>query len=178
MLANSTDLTDPIWTKDPLLEVAPGAIDPNGGANAFVVTNSGGTIQTLFQQLLVPASYQYCFSLYTLSADATTLTLVRQGPTATATDTFAVANSWVRLISSGRLNDSETQLTVGIKLAPGQQITVYGLQLEAQIQPSRYRPTVGSGGVYPNCHWTSDTLPMTSEAPNLFSTTFAIQTNT
>jgi len=60
---------------------------------------------------------------------------------------------------------------------PGQQVTVYGLQLEAQLQPSRYRPTRGMGGVYSNAHWAVDELPVMAQAPNLFSTSFSIETN-
>lgn len=176
MLANSTDLTNAVWTKDPQIQITSRIADPMEGTNAFILTNAGSAAQTFCQQLIVPANYQYCFSLYALSAQAATLQLIRQGSTATVTDTVPVTATWNRVISTGSLNDAGTQFTVGVNLAPGQQVTLFGWQLEAQIQPSRYRPTVGSGGVYPNCHFTSPTIPIMSDAPNLFSTAFAIQT--
>lgn len=177
LLASSTDLTNTSWARSPLMTISSGTPDPNGGTGAFVLTNTGDASQQLTQQLTIPANYHYCFSLYALSAEPFTLELVRQGSVANAIDSFAVGPNWNRIISTGQLNDPGTQFAVGVNLAPGQQITVFGLQLEGQIQPSRYRPTIGSGGVYSNAHWTSDTLMMISQAPNLFSTSFAIQTN-
>ena len=178
MLASSTDLTNTVWTKDPRIQIVAGAADPTGGFRAFAITNAGSALQKISQQLTVPAGYQYCFSLYAVSAVPAALTVVRQGTTATASgDILQVRTGWTRFVSSGQLNDSGTQFSVVITLTPGQQITLFGLQLEAQIQPSRYRPTVGNGGVYPQCHWTSDTFPLVSDAPNLFSTSFAIETN-
>jgi hypothetical protein len=177
MLVNSSDPTNAVWTKDPQIEITAGAADPTGGNNAVLVTNAGNATRTLSQQLKVPANYQYCFSLYVVSVQPTTLTLFRQGTNTAANEDIAVSNSWRRVVSSGRLNDAGAQFNVGVNLAPGQQVTLFGLQLEAQIQPSRYRPTLASGGVYANCHFMSPTLPITSHAPNLFSTAFAIQTN-
>jgi hypothetical protein len=178
MLTSSVDLTNSVWSKDPQIHIATGAADPTGGTNAFILTNNGSAAQRCSQQLLIPANYQYCFSLYASSAAPSTLNIVRQGSAALASDEAPVGTTWNRVVSSGRLNDAGTQFTVGVILAPGQQITLFGLQLEAQIQPSRYRPTLANGGVYPNCHFVSATLSMTSDAPNLFSTGFAVQTNT
>lgn len=177
LFANSVDLTNSSWAIGPTVQITSGITDPNGGTNAFMLTNSGDAPQTLSQLLSVPADYQYCFSLYAMSATAATLTLSRQGSTAVASQTFAVGSAWARLTSSGQLNDGSTQFTASISLAPGQQIAVYGLQLEAQVFPSRYRATTGTGGVYPQSHWASDTLALGSDAPNLFSLSFSIQTN-
>ena len=177
MLAFSTDLTNSVWSKSPQVQISAGASDPTGSTNAFVITNTGSASQQLWQQLTVPANYQYCFSLYAQSAQPTALAVFRQGTTATTTDDLSVGTSWNRFGSSGRLNDAGTQLSVGLTLSPGQQVTVYGFQLEPQIQPSPYRASSGTGGVYANCHWTSNSLPMTSDAPNLFSTAFTLQAN-
>jgi hypothetical protein len=177
MFANSADLTNTVWARDPQILITPGAADPNGGTSAFVLTNAGNTAQRFAQQFTVPANYQYCFSLYAMSTKPTAVTLVRQGPAASAADEFPLNATWNRIVSSGRINDPGTQFAAGISLGPGQQVSVFGLQLEAQIQPSRYRPTVGNGGVYTNCHFTSATLPVSSDAPNLFSTVVTTQTN-
>jgi hypothetical protein len=177
MLASSADLTSPSWTKDPLIDIAVGQADPNGALNAFTVTNTGSTTQALSQSLVVPANYQYCFSLYASTTEAATLTLGRKGATDAALDAFQIGPKWTRITSSGRLNDAGTQLTVAVNLAPGQQIDLFGLQLEAQVEPSRYRRTDQAGGVYRCCHWATDVLSVTAQAPELFSTTFAIQTS-
>ncbi|HZS55932.1 MAG TPA: hypothetical protein VFA65_16135 [Bryobacteraceae bacterium] len=175
MLASSTNLISSSWASSPLIQIAAGATDPMGGATAFVLTNTSNSAQQLFQQTTVPANYQYCFSLYALSAQPSTIALFRRGASATANETMEIGNYWRRIVSTGRLNDPGTQLSVGVNLAPGQQVTLFGLQLEAQIQPSRYRATAGNGGIYPNSHWTSNRLPITSDAPDSFSAAFTIQ---
>ncbi len=65
---------------------------------------------------------------------------------------------------------------IAMVIGAGQQVQVFGPQLEAQIEPSRYRPTTAQGGVYANAHWAVDQLPIAAEAPNLFSTQFIIET--
>ena len=178
MFASSVDLTASAWSKDPQIHITAGAPDPVGGASAFVLTNEGSATQRVWQQLAVPANYQYCLSLYAMSAQSSNLTAIWQGANAITNNELAVSTAWNRFVSSVRLNDAGSELTVGVMLQPGQQIMLYGLQLEAQIQPSRYRPTVTNGGVYPNAHFVSATFAMTSDAPSLFSTGFAIQANT
>lgn len=178
MLTSSVDLTNSVWSKDPQIQITTGASDPDGGTDAFVLTNEGSAIQKFCQQLTVPANYQYCFSLYATSAQPSTVAVAWQGSSAAANDELPVSTAWNRIVSSAQLNDAGTQLSVGVTLAPGQQVTLFGLQLEAQSQPSRYRATVASGGVYANAHFVSATFSMASDAPNLFSTRFAIETNT
>jgi hypothetical protein len=69
------------------------------------------------------------------------------------------------------------EFSVAIRLAPGQQIQLYGPQLEAQLAPSRYRATARNGAVYAQAHWAVDDLVISAEAPNLFSTAFSIETS-
>lgn len=187
MLASSSNITQSsvptstgsilAWQNSTLIGIQSGIADPFGGTAAFTVTNNGQAAQEISQTLTIPANYQYCFSIYATASISSELVLVRQG---TLPDqgsmTFSVGPGWNRLISSGRLNDSGTSFTAAISLAPGQQVSIYGPQLEAQISPSRYRATSGAGGVYPNAHWGMDQLPITAVAPNLFSTSFTIET--
>ena len=178
LLSYSTDLSNAAWQKEPDIQIAVGVPDPIGGTSAFLLTNVGSAQQAVLQQLTVPANYQFCFSLYAAaSATPETLLINRIGTATAASANYSVGSNWTRFVSSGALNDSGTQLSVGVALAPGQQISIFGLQLEAQVEPSRYRATSGSGGVYSNAHWVSEILSVGSNAPNLFSTTFSIQTN-
>jgi hypothetical protein len=176
MLVSSNDLTAPVWTTSSVIHISRGVSDPVGGASAFTVTNTGQTIQEISQTLAVPANYQYCFSLHAVSAQPSEIVLSRRGMAATESMSFSIGPNWTRLISSGRLNDSGTSVTAEISLAPGQQVGIYGIQLEAQVAPSRYRPTAQSGGVHANAHWGVDELMITADAPNLYSTTFTIET--
>lgn len=176
MLTSSSDLSNGAWQTSSLIHLISGVTDPEGGANAFTATNTGQASQQISQTLEVPAGYQYCFSLYAMSAVASDLTLIRQGPSAQQSTTVGIGSTWTRVVSTGQLNDPGTNFTVAIDLAAGQQVSLYGIQLEAQVDPSRYRPTAQTGGVYPNTHWGVDQLTLTADAPNLFSTSFSIET--
>jgi hypothetical protein len=177
ILASSVDLTTAIWQKDPQIAITSGATDPTGATDAFVVTNNSAAVQRIWQDLTVPASYQYCFSFWVRSTSAALVSVSRKGVTTGTIDELQSGGIWSRVVSSGRLSDSGDQFTVGLNLSPGQQLFVFGFQLEAQIQPSMYRATFDTGGVYPFSHWASDSLPISSDAPGLFSTAFSVTTN-
>lgn len=176
MLVSSSDFTAAAWQTSSLIDVTPGATDPDGGSAGFTVTNTGQADREVSQTLIVPANYQYCFSLYARSFGPSIISLIRRGASLEQTTSSAIGPGWTRVVSSGNLDDPSTSLTVAVSLAAGQQIGIYGIQLEPQIAPSRYRPTAQIGGVYATAHWTVDQLSFVAEAPNLFSTSFSIET--
>ena len=176
MLAGSSALAAPAWNIPGTVTVSPGGSDPTGGSDAFVLTNMGQAPQSVTQTLNVPASYQYSFAVYAMSGEPAVLTLTTQGTTAQAANSYPIGTAWSRLVFSGALNDLSTTFTVGIQLSAGQQVTVYGPQLEPQRMPSRYRATNTTGGVYPHAHWGTDELLVTAQAPGLFTTAFIIET--
>lgn len=174
MLVSSIDVSQNPWQNSGNFTFSRNTADPNGGTAALTVTNTSQIPQSLTQTLTVPSGYQYCFSIYARSSQPTTVTLVRSGATAQASDSFAIGPFWTRLVSSGRLNDSGTTFSVAVVINPAQQIQLYGPQLEPQITPSAYRATSARGGVYTNAHWAIDRLAVIAEAPHLFSTTITI----
>jgi hypothetical protein len=175
MLVSSSDLTAAVWSKSSLVDCLPGAPDPAGTSSAFTVTNNSAISEEIVQTLPVPANYHYCFSLHAKSASPSSLTLVRRGASTEAAKVYDVGPDWARLISAGELGDAATEYIVAIRLSAGQQVTLYGPQLEPQLAPSRYRPTAAHGGVYPKTHWAVDDLVITATAPNLFSAAFSIE---
>ncbi len=175
MLISSSDLTTAAWQLPGLVTVASGVSDPEGGTDAFVITNTGQSAQEISQSFQIPANFQYCFSAYASSTQDSTITLIRRGSSAEEDTPFSISSTWTRVVSSGALNDPGTEFTVALSIGAGQQIGVYGLQLEAQLAPSRYRATSQTGGVYANAHWAVDELMVVAEAPNLFSTSFSIE---
>ncbi len=176
MLSDSSDLTTASWQVGSNLTVQSGATDPTGASGAFVVTNNGQIAEEVSQTLNVPAWYQYCFSVYIQSATPSHIELSRQADSQ-HTATLPITASWARLTSSGQLTTQLTSFTVAVSLSPGQQITLFGPQLEPQIAPSQYRPTWGSGGVYPNAHWSVNTLTISADSPSLFNASCIIETN-
>jgi hypothetical protein len=174
-LVSSTDLTTTAWQKSSLLQIQAGTVDPFGGMAAHTITNYGQSPQELTQIIRVPASYQYCFSLYAVAVEQTDMTVFRRGPSTQQSAQMAVYSGWNRLVSSGRLNDSGSLLTVGICLDPGTQVKVFGMQLEAQLSPSRYQPTIRTGGVYAYAHWAIEQLQITAEDVNSYATSVSIE---
>ncbi|HEX4809175.1 MAG TPA: hypothetical protein VH325_09610 [Bryobacteraceae bacterium] len=176
MLVSSEDLKSAAWLNQGGMAITKGVADPTGGTAAFTVINTSQATQSITQILSVPASYQYCLSLYAMCASQSAITLSRRGPSVSQTESISVGPAWSRLVSSGQLSDSGVGLTVGLTLSPGQQVQIYGIQLDAQNAPSRYRPTAQSGGVYPNAHWVADQLMISAQGVNQFSSTFSIET--
>jgi len=175
MLEQSANLLTSPWTWSPGLNITANAPDPMGGAAAFLLTNNAQVDAQLAQALSVPASYQYCFSLYVASSQAAPVRLSRSGPVTQEAEIVATSGQWARVTSSGVLPDGDLGLTVALSIPPGGQVTIFGPQLEAQIVPSRYRPTLSQSAIYPNAHWAVDALPVVAEAPNLYSTAFTIE---
>jgi hypothetical protein len=176
MFASSSDLTSTAWTRPQSVEVQGGQADPLGGMNAFVVTNNAETDESFTQMLQVPASYSYSLSLYVLSAGLSTLKLFRGGLSEQVVTSISVGPQWTRVVSSGNLGDPGAGFSAGMILAAGQQISIFGVQLEPQPSPSPYRSTTVTGGVYAKAHWTANELSIVATGPNLFSTTFGIDT--
>lgn len=176
MLVSSSDLTAPAWNTDPGITISTGIADPEGNSSGFVATNTAQTNQEISQTLPVLANYRYCFSLYTSSAEPSSVTIIRRGNSSDA-ETIAIGPAWSRVVSSGQLcDDQASNFTIAVSLTAGQQVQLYGLQLEPQIAPSRYRPTTQVGGVYSSAHWAVDQITIVAEAPNLFATSFNIET--
>jgi len=175
MLVSSTDLSAAAWQKSSLLQVQSGTSDPFGGTAAQTVTNYGQDIQELTQLLNVPANYQYCFSFYASAIEQTNVEVFRRGPNSQQSTQMTVYSGWNRLVFGGRLNDSGSTLTVGISLGAGTQVKIFGVQLEAQISPSRYQPTNRTGGVYTNAHWAIEQLQITAEDINSYATTVIVE---
>jgi len=175
MLVWSSDLTAAVWLRASDVGLSGGADDAMGGSSAFTVTNNAAISEEITQTLTTPANYHYCFSLYAKSAAPSLLTLVRRGASTEAATAYDIGPAWTRLVCAGELGDATTDITVAIRLSAGQQVTLYGPQLEPQLAPARYRASGARGGVYPNAHWAVDDLLLTATAPNLFSTVFSIE---
>lgn len=176
MLCWSSDLTQPVWNPAATLQISNGMPDPFGATAAFSITNNGQVAQGIQQTLAVPSGYQYVFSAYACSASATAVVLGRAGAAQTATQSCSISPTWARVFASGQLADSGQTFTISLLVLPGQQVSVYGPQLEAQLAPSRYRATYQSGGVHASAHWGSDHLALMATAPGQFSTAFTIET--
>jgi hypothetical protein len=176
LLAYSADLKAPAWSVSPGVKIISGMPDPLGGSAGVLITNGGAAAQEIAQTVAAPANYQYCFSVYAFMTNPGSVSLTRRSGNDLQSQDFAVGSAWARILSSGRLNDTGTGVSAAITVGAGQSVLLYGPQLEPQHAPSRFRPTYSQAGIYPNTHWAVQELIVTAEAPNLFSTSFAIET--
>ncbi len=137
-------------------------------------TNASNAPAEVSQTFSIPFGYAYCFSLGgNMSAGAESLlTLIRRGSAMEERTTLPV-NSPL-LVSTGVLADGGLQFTAALQLQPGQSVDLSQAQLEAQPSPSPFRPA--RGGVYWNAHWAIDELLFTAIGPDLFTTSFSIET--
>ena len=176
MLSSTSDLTKQPWQAPESIQIKSGVPDPDGGQGAFALVNLGQARAGLTQTLVVPSNYQYCFSLYVNASQESTFIVSRKGTAVEVNETIKIVPGWSRIQSSGRLTDPGSQISVSVCLDPGQQLQVYGPQLEAQCAPSRYRANAQNGCVYPQSHWASDQLSIIAEAPNLYAVGVSIET--
>jgi hypothetical protein len=177
LLLYSADLTGASWAVPSGIQIETGLPDPLGGSSGFGVTNAGSAPQLIVQTVAAPVNYQYCFSVYAASAYGGVFSLTRSSVNDQQTNTYTLTPKWARLCSSGSLNDSGIGISLAITVAPGQSLLLFGPQLEPQVAPSRFRPTYSNSGLYLNAHWAIPELVFTADAPNLFSTSFTIETS-
>jgi hypothetical protein len=175
MFGFSMDLTAAAWQTQGLITLQAGASDPFGGLAAFNLTNTGQMPLDFVQTINAPAAFKYCCSAYVQSASATLATLVRESALETVQDPIEVGTTWTRIASSSQLTQDADSFVAGVRLLPGQQLTMFGLQLEPQLVPSRYRATAAQGGVYPSAHWSSDQIAFVETAPGVFSTSASVE---
>ena len=169
LLAWSGDPSQTLWTKGPLVSLASGVEDPEGGAEACRVTNSGAFAQTLQQTIQGPGWFQYCFSLYVRSQSAGVLGVYRSTGGNEAGAAYSAGPAWRRLAHAGRSQGTAEGVTFGIRLSPGTAVEVYGMQVEAQLAPSAYRKTMSRSGVHEKARFDNDVLTLTSDGPEQHS---------
>jgi hypothetical protein len=164
LLAWSDDLSNAVWTVAPLISLTGGIADPDGGANAWRVTNSGAAAQDLTQTVTAPGGYVYCLSAFARASVPAAFTLVLGDNRYNQN----LAAGWQRLACTGTGDASASSMTFGIELGPGGAVDIYGLQVEAQDSPSLYRAST-TGGCYENARLRDDALTITSTDVNRHS---------
>ena len=171
----SCDLTQSVWTRSSLIRAEAGFPDPVGGQAAFRLTNVGQAFEQVSQTISAPSNYFYTVSCYVRSLAADSLTFFRNGSSASDRVVMPVGTEWQRSQTSGCLNDPGLGLTAGFSLAPGQSVYLFGPQLEAQSSCSPYKSTGDRSGAYPDCFWASDSIEVSSDGPDSYSTVIKLE---
>lgn len=174
LLLWTEDLNQPAWQRSTLLQLMPGAADPNGGTSATQITNLTSTDLTIQQSITGPGWYSYTFSVYVQSHTPVNVSLVRQSGGLSSASICTANSAWQRASFTGQTNTTATSITVGVTIPTGGTVTVFGFQLEAQPAASPYKPSYETGGVYTSAHFSGDSLAVTTTAPNLNQCTLII----
>jgi len=175
LLSASVNLLDPAWQTSLGINIGAGTSDPFGGAAAFSITNSSQAVAFLSQTLDSPATYIYTFSAYLRASAPTQVAFFSQAGAEQVTMTIPVGTAWERAVANLPLTTAADSWSVGVQLAPGQHISLFGPQVDAQPSPSPYRATASAGGIYPDTHWVMDALAFAITGPNEFSTQISLE---
>jgi hypothetical protein len=176
LLAESESFGSSSWTLGPGLGLSGGAPDPEARPRATQVANSAGTLQSITQTILVPAWFQYSFSVYARAASATQLRLIVSTDGAFAERLFDLSSDWQRYSLFSSMATTNEAAEVAIQLPAGATVELFGAQLEAQPAPSSYQRTVLRTGWYPEARFAGDTLTQVSTSPSEHSTVVRIIT--
>lgn len=177
LLAWSEDWTQSVWTADPLLVVAGGALDPFGNSNAMQLTNTAQTTQQIVQNTAGPSAFQYTFSVYIRSNAPTTVQLVAIAAGQTFLTAVQTAGSWARASMRAHLSVQQDGIGFGVQLPAGGQMQVFGAQVEAQPEAGQYKKTIDLGGIYSNTRFNADLLPFAANSMNHSSCELALISN-
>lgn len=165
----SEDLTHTVWAADPLLALGAGLTDPFGGTAATRLTNASQTTQQLAQSLAAPGWYQYCFSVYVRSDQPTQVELFASNGGESAQTDLLVGAEWQRAVYSFQLASIVPTIAVGVRLPAGASVSVFGLQLDAQLGPGSYMKSRDRAGLYPKTRFQGGTLRPTATGLNQFA---------
>jgi hypothetical protein len=175
LLSASSDFTAAAWQATSGVGVAGTCPGPISGVPAITLVNTSQAVEEIAQTLNIPGNFSYCFSLYLSSPTPTSVRLFRRSVNSEDSLSLQIGPGWKRVWTAGNLQDQSTGLSVGLRLPPGQQVTVSAAQLEPQPGMSVYVNRPQSGDVYPNAHWAIDELGIRYLGPGNCAVSVAVE---
>jgi hypothetical protein len=161
LLAQSENFGVSPWASGALIALTTGVADPFGTTRATHLVNGGAAAASIAQTLSVPATFQYCLSVW---ARGTEVTLV----IGAGLKRFALGSNWSRISFAG------SGTTFGVQLDAGTAADLFGMQVEAQMAPSDYKKTGVRGGVYPKVRFGDDVLTVTAQGTDVYDAVIRI----
>lgn len=169
LLRWSSDLGEPVWQADGLLQVDTAAADPWGLESGSSLVNAGQVAQTILQRIPAPGTYAYCFSLYAQAFSDTDMTLKISAPGSEIVTSHRVQGLWRRYLCAGSLTGADGEVDFSITLPAGASIQVAGLQAEPQPGSSPFRKTEAVAGVYQRTRFAEDRFSVRADGLNAHS---------
>lgn len=177
LLMWSEDWTKPGWSADALLDVSAGVADPLGGTSAMRLTNTAETTQRIMQAIAGASWFRYCCSFYLRSDTAATVQIVSSTAGEESLEAVLVGSSWTRVVMSDSLTLHEDGISFGLQLPAGARVYAFGAQAEPQPAAGYYKRTTDRAGVYSHARFDSDSLTLTTDAPNQNSCVVSVVSN-
>lgn len=87
---------------------------------------------------------------------------------------FAIDPEWRRYVVTGNLPGTELVVHFGLQINQGNQVDLFGMQVEPQTGASRYKKTMALNGVHQSTRYDQDELKLTSNRPDEYSTTIRL----
>jgi hypothetical protein len=177
LLMWSEEWTNAVWAADPLLQISTGIADPLGGTGAVQFTNTAQTTQRIVQTMEAPSWYQYCCSIYLRANTPSTVQLLLSATGQESLTQVSIGSSWTRAVFAASLTLQQDGISFGLQLPAGAAVSAFGPQVEPQTAPGDYKKTTDLAGVYTNTRFDSDSLTLTTGAPNQNSCTVNLVSN-
>lgn len=174
LLCQSEALEAPEWDRGPLVMVAEGIDDPMGGSSARRVTNGGPADADIYQTLAVPGDFVYALSGWVRASGTQMVTLFAETVGAAVERRFEAREEWRRVWMTVGLDAPTEEVLFGVRLALGQALDLFGLQVEAQPGVGDYQRTGSRGGVHSRARFASDVLNVQARSSDAFDSVVRI----
>ena len=171
LLRHSEDFGAPAWTRDPLLQLTNGRLDPNGTTSATRLVNAAQIVQALSQQITGLGRFTYTFSIYSRGDEPVSAVVRAHTSSVQHEQSLSVDATWRRNEFVFRLGAPEEQVTFSVDIPPGASIELFGAQVEPQPSAGLYKRTNVRGGVHTNTRFDQDELLSTAVGPDDYAVT-------
>jgi hypothetical protein len=174
LLRWSEDLTDTVWTCDPMITIGRAEdADWLRGAT-FGLTNEGQMEQRISQTVAAAGSLHYCFSFYARSASPVEIRAERVTDVGTDAVSCRLVADWQRFVSSGQSAGAADNARFSVWIPAGASVELAGMQVEAQPAASAFKLTYSHAGVYSEARFADDELRIRADGVNNHSVTLRI----
>jgi hypothetical protein len=169
LLMWSEDYTKSVWSVDPLLQMTAGMLDPLGGNGATQVTNTAQVPQSVTQSIGAASWFQYCLSVYLRCDSPSPIAFILSTAGHELRSSIPVSTVWTRAMKTGSMPSNQEGASFRLELPAGARVNLFGAQMEPQLAPGQYKKTLDRAGVYSQTRFDSDSMPITTDAPNQHS---------
>ena len=169
LLAQSEAFGAPEWDNGALIGLTPGIDDPFGGTAAMRALNSSGAAaEAVAQALPAPGVFTYALSVWARTVAGSAVTLFASTAGGSVERAFGLGSEWKRVSIPVSLGQATESVTFGARIAPGWQVDLFGMQVEAQLAAGAYQKTGARGGVHSQARFASDSLVVRAQGTDIY----------